>query len=299
VYALTPISRTSDASLALNQRPIAMFQNVTPDYFRMLGIRLLRGREFTAHDKAGSPLVVLLNEALARKLWPEYPNSIDPVGQHVLIGAQKDPVEIVGIVADIHQYLKAELTPAMYRPLDQSTAAGAFMVRTEGDPLRFTNAIRTQIQAIDRDQAVSDVRTLDDLKDADAGQNRVILALLGFFAGIALVLALTGIYGVISYSVLQRTGEVGIRRALGAQNLDILRLVLIECLGLAIAGIGGGVAGAFALMRFLKSLLSETNPLDPITLVSMALLFLFVSLAAGYLPARRAAHIDPLSALRG
>ncbi|MBV8729684.1 MAG: ABC transporter permease [Acidobacteriia bacterium] len=297
-YALTPIRRANEASVPLNQRLIAMFQNVTPDYFRVLGIRLLRGREFTARDAAEAPLTVVLNEALARRLWPEYPSGMDPIGQYVVIGAQNDPVEIVGIVADTHQYLQTELTPAMYRPLGQSTAAGAFMIRTEGDPLRYTNAIRAQIQTIDRDQAVSDVRTLDDLKDADAGQNRLILALLGFFAGIALVLALTGIYGVISYSVLQRTAEVGIRRALGAQNLDIVRWVLMECLGLAIAGIGGGVAGAVTLMRFLKSLLFETNPLDPATLAFVALLFFGVSLAAGYLPARRAARIDPLSALR-
>jgi putative ABC transport system permease protein len=295
-FALTPIRRATDA-VPLNQRLIAMFQNVTPDYFRMLGIRLLRGRDFTARDATGSPLTVILNEALVRKLWPEYPG-VDPIGQHVVVGAKNNPLEIVGIVADTHQYLETDLTPAMYRPLAQSTAAGSFLVRTEGDPLRYTNAIRAEIQAIDRDQAVSDVRTLDDLKDADAGQNRLILALLGFFAGIAVVLALTGIYGVISYSVLQRTAEVGIRRALGAQNLDIVRLVLTECLGLAIAGIAGGGAGAVTLTRFLKSLLFETNPLDPTTLVSVALVFLAVSLVAGYLPARRAARIDPLSALR-
>jgi putative ABC transport system permease protein len=297
-FALTPIRRASQDSLPLNQRLIAMFQNITPDYFRMLGIRLLRGRAFTARDDAAAPLTVVINEALARKLWPEYPSGVDPVGQHVVIGAKNDPVEIVGIVADTHQSLETELTPAMYRPLGQSTAAAALMVRTEGDPLSYLNAIRAQIQMIDRDQAVSDVRTLDDLKDADAGQNASILALLGCFAAIALVLALTGIYGIISYSVLQRTAELGIRRALGAHNLDIVRLVLIECLGLTIAGIGGGVAGAVALMRFLKSLLFETNPLDAWTLASVALMFLAVSLAAAYLPSRRATRIDPMSTLR-
>jgi putative ABC transport system permease protein len=297
-YALTPIRRTTDAAIPLNQRLIAMFQNVTPDYFRILGIRLLRGRGFSARDGAGSPLTVILNEALARKLWPEYPSGLDPIGQHVVIGAQADPVEVVGIVSDIHQFLETELTPALYRPLAQFTAAGSFLVRTEGDALRYTNSIRAQIQAIDRDQAASDVRTLEDLKDEDAGQNRLILALLGFFAGIAVVLTLTGIYGVIANSVLQRTSEIGIRRALGAQTLDIVRLVLLEGLGLAIAGIVTGVAGAAALMRFLKSLLFETDPLDPATLACVALLILAVSLAAAYLPARRAASIDPLSALR-
>jgi putative ABC transport system permease protein len=297
-YALTPIRPVDQGVVPLNQRLIAMFQNITPDYFRTLEIPLRRGREFTQRDDAHAPLAVILNEALARKLWPAYPNGPDPIGQWVWIGAKMDPVEVAGIVADTHQYLGVDLTPAMYRPLAQSTSAGAFLVRTEGDPLRFANAVRAQILAIDRDQAVTEVKSLEDLFAADAGHNRPILSLLSGFAGVALMLALTGLYGVIAYSVAQRTQELGIRRALGAQHADILSLVLRQGFGLTIAGIALGVGGGLALTRFLKSLLFEVSPADPGTFVGVAILFLAVALAAAYVPARRATRIDPMQALR-
>jgi putative ABC transport system permease protein len=296
-FALTPIRPLDQSVVPLNQRVIAMFQNVTPDYFRTLQIPLRRGREFTARDDSNGPLTVILNEALARKLWPAYPNGPDPIGQRVWIGAATDPVEVTGIVADTHQFLETELTPAMYRPLAQMTNAGAFMVRTEGDPLRLAGAVRAQINAIDRDQAVSEVQSLEDLMGADAGHNRPILSLLAGFAGVAVLLALTGLYGVIAYTVAQRTREVGIRCALGAQHADILRLVLGQGLRLAIAGIVLGVGGGLALTRFLKSLLFEVSPVDPGTFAGVAILFLAAALLAAYVPARRATRIDPMRAL--
>lgn len=296
-FALTPIRPLDLGAVPLNQRVIAMFQNVTPDYFRTLQIPLRRGREFTARDDSNGPLTVILNEALARKLWPAYPNGPDPIGQRVWIGASTDPVEVTGIVADTHQYLETELTPAMYRPLAQMTNAGAFMVRTGGDPLRLAGAVRTQISAIDRDQAVSEVQSLEDLMGADAGHNRPILSLLAGFAGVAVLLALTGLYGVIAYTVAQRTREVGIRRALGAQHADILRLVLGQGLSLTMAGIALGVGGGLALTRFLKSLLFQVSPVDLATFAGVAILFLAAAVLAAYIPARRATRIDPMRAL--
>jgi predicted permease len=297
-YALTPIQPVAQGAVPLNQRLLAMVQNVTPDYFRTLEIPLKRGRLFTARDDAAGPLTVVLNQALARKLWTAYPNGIDPIGQRVWIGDRNTPVEVVGIVADAHQWLIAESTAAMYRPLAQMTNAQAFLVRTDGDPLRYANAVRAQVQSIDRDQAVSSLQSMEAMVDAEVGQNRVILTLLLTFAVAAMALALTGIYGVIAYSVTQRTQEVGIRRALGAQYVDILRLVLGQGLGLTLAGIALGIGGAVALTRFLASLLFQTSPTSPATLSVVAILFLAVALAAAFIPARRAARIDPMSALR-
>lgn len=175
-----------------------------------------------------------------------------------------DPVEVLGIVADTHQFLETDLTPAMYRPLAQMTNACAFLVRTKGDPIGFTKVVRAEVGAIDANQAVSDVQSLEDLMAADSGHNRPILSLFAGFAGVALMLALTGLYGVIAYTVAQRTQEVGIRRALGAQHADILRLVLGEGLSSTIAGIALGVGSGLALTRFLKSLLSRSaQPIRP------------------------------------
>jgi predicted lysophospholipase L1 biosynthesis ABC-type transport system permease subunit len=250
------------------------------------------------HDDAAAPLTAILNEALARELWLGYPDGPDPVGRSIWIGTSTAPVEIVGIVGDVRQKLGGEPTPAMYRPLAQLTSAGVFLVRTNADPLGFANAVRAQVQAIDRDQAVSSVQSLEDLEDAEFGQMRLIVPLLSAFACIAALLALTGIYGVIAYSVAQRTQEIGIRRALGARYADILRLVLRQGLILAIAGIVLGAAGGLALTRFLKSLLFGVSSTDPATFAGVAFLFLAVAVAASYIPARRATRIDPMQAIR-
>jgi len=174
-----------------------------------------------------------------------------------------------------------------------------FAVRTEGDPLRFVNSVRHQVLAIDRDQAVSAVKTMEDLVEAEVGQRRLIFTLLGLFAAVALLLASVGIYGVIAHTVVERTKEVGIRRALGAQQGDILRIVLGQGLGLALGGVAIGLGGALALTRVLESLLYHVSDTDPATFAGISLLLVLVALVASYIPARRATRIDPMEALRG
>src|SRR5581483_11802792 len=171
-------------------------------------------------------------------------------------------------------------------------------VRTEASPLGFTRALREQVRALDRDQSISVVRTMDDLVDEQVGQRRVLVILLGSFAMVALLLVLMGIYGIIAYSVAQRTQEMGIRRALGAKQSDILRLIVGQSLRLALAGVVVGIGGALGLTRLMQSLLFHVSATDPATFAAVGLLFLSVALAASYFPARRAIRIDPIAALR-
>jgi ABC-type antimicrobial peptide transport system permease subunit len=171
-------------------------------------------------------------------------------------------------------------------------------VKTDGNPARYISAVRGQVLAIDRDQGISSVKTMDELKDDELGQPRLILGLIEGFAGAALLLAAVGVYGVIAYSVAQRTRELGIRQAIGAQRGDILRHVLKQAVVLAIAGVAAGLSGAYGLTRVMKSLLFGVSPTDPTTFAAVGLLFIVVALAASYLPARRATKIDPMAALR-
>jgi len=281
----------------------AVVQSATPDYFRTLGIPLKRGRDFTPRDNTvDSRPVMMVNETLARRLWPAYPSGVNPIGLHIKEGYDKALgwMEVVGIVADIHEGGLANDTVAeFYLPCALHPPLTAFLIaRTEGDPLSFANAIRQRVLAVDRDQPVSDVKTMESVFEATLGQRRLTMLLLGLFAGVALLLATVGIYGVVAYSVAQRTQEVGIRRALGAQQGDILRLILGHGLGMVLAGIAIGLGGAFALTRVMKKLLFHVNATDPATFVGIALLFVVVALAGSYIPARRAARIDPMAALR-
>ena len=209
-------------------------------------------------------------------------------------------MEIVGVVADIHESgLASDALPEFYLPCVVHAPQTAYLaVRADGNPLRFVNAVRNQVLAMDGDQSVSDVKTMDEVLDATLGQRRLTMLLLGSFAGVALLLAVVGIYGVIAYSVAQRTQEMGIRRALGAQQGDILRLVLRQALGLSLAGVAIGIGGALALTRVMRSLLFHTSASDPATFAGIALLFVVVALAASFIPARRASRIDPMAALR-
>ena len=300
-YAGTPVQDAANPPLPLNQRLIATMWSTTPGYFRTLEIPLRRGRDFTERDTADSQRVAIIDEALARRFWPAYPAGVDPIGQRLLIGGvNKKPAEIVGIVAHVHEQLENSSWPeSVYVSFAQNAQPYAMLaIRTPGDPLRFTKAVREQVLALDRDQPIALVRTMDDLVEEQVGERRLLVIMLGTFAGVALLLALVGIYGSIAYSVAQRTQEMGIRRALGAQQGDILRLVVGQGLRVAIAGVIVGMAGAWGLTRLMKALLFHVSPTDPVTFMAVAVLFLLVALGASYIPARRATRIDPMAALR-
>ena len=300
-YAGTPVQDAAKTPLPLNQRPIAKLLIVAPGYFHTLGIALRRGREFAEHDREDTQRVTIIDEATAHRFWSSYPAGEDPVGRRLLIGGlTAKPAEIVGIVADVHQGLESSAWPeSVYEPFAQNPQKSAMLaVRTAGQPRSFTRAIAAQVQALDRDQTVADVRTMDELVEQQIGQRRLLTILLGSFASVALLLAVLGIYGVIAYSVAQRTQEVGIRRALGAQQADILRLVIRQGLVLTVAGIAIGLVGAYALTRLMNTLLFHVSPTDPATFAGIAIVFLIVALAASYIPARRATRIDPMAALR-
>jgi putative ABC transport system permease protein len=300
-YAGTPVQDAAKPLLKLNERLIATYMPVSPGYFRALEIPLRRGREFVEQDSADAQRVAIIDETLAHRFWPAYPAGLDPVGQRIWVGGlNPKPAEIVGIAADVHQSLETSSWPeTVYVSFAQNPLPSAMLaVRTEGDPLRFASIVRAQARTLDKDQAISSVRTMDDLVEEQVGQRRLLVMLLGSFAGVALLLAVLGIYGVIAYSVAQRTQEMGIRRALGAQRSDILRMVVAQGFRLALAGVMIGVAGAYGLTRLMESLLFHVSATDPATFIGVALLFLFVALAASYIPARRATRIDPMAALR-
>jgi predicted permease len=300
-YPGTPVQDASQPPLKLNERPIEVIMNVTPGYFRTLEIPLKRGRDFNSHDTADSQRVTIIDEGLARQFWPSYPNGPDPLGKRLFIGGiNPRPAEIVGVVANVRQRLEGnQWLGTVYLAFAQQAPQSAMVaIRTEGDPLRFANALREQVRALDRDQPIGNVRTMDDLVEASVGERRLLMILLESFAGMALLLALIGLYGVIAYSVSQRTQEVGIRRALGASQGEILWLVMGQALMLMLVGIAFGLGGAFAVTRVASAVLFHVSATDPATFAAVALLLLLVALVASYIPARRAARIDPMAALR-
>ncbi len=300
-YAGTPVQDAGKPPLKFNERLIATILIVTPEYFRTLAIPLRRGRDFTERDREGTQRVAIIDENLARRFWPAYPRGQNPIGQRLLVGGTNpQPAEIVGIVGNVNQNLENSAWPeSVYVPFAQSPLPSAMLaIRTQRDPMRLTSAVREQVRTLDRDQPVSSVRTMGDLVEAELGQRRLLVTMLGSFSAAALLLALIGIYGIISYSVAQRTHEVGIRRALGAREVDILWLIVGRGFGLVLTGVAVGIGGAFALTRVMTALLFHISATDPVTFASIALLFILVALAACYVPARRATRIDPMAALR-
>jgi putative ABC transport system permease protein len=276
-------------------RPGASYSVACPNYFKTMGVALLAGREFNHQDTVGSPGVIVINQTMAQKFWPKE----NPVGKRIRQDSG-DWMTVVGVVGDVrHWGLDSESRPQFFRPYTQ--AAWPFMnivVRTTGAPSSYAAAIKKALSEIEPDRPVSDSETLEDVVRDSVGQQRFSMLLLSTFALLALALAAVGILGVVSYSVAQRTHEIGIRVALGARAEDVLKLMLSGSMTWVGVGIGAGVAGSLGLTRLLGTLLYDVKPSNPAVLGTVALLLMCVGLLASYIPARRAARIDPMVALR-
>jgi len=275
----------------------AAYLVATPEYFRTLQIPVVSGRAFTAQDTERTPKVLIVNETMARHLWP----GESPIGRRITIWRDEEfPREIVGVVGDTKPSLDADPGQQMYVPYAQDSGwtGMSLVIRTNGDPTNIAAAMRNEMRSLDKGIPVFNVRTMNDVLDTSVAPRRTPMLLLSAFAAIALLLAMIGIYGVTAYYVTQRTQEIGIRMALGAQMSDVLKLVLRSGMVLALIGIGAGLVGAFALTRLITTLLFGVNPTDVFTFVSVSLCLLVTALIACYLPARRATKVDPLIALR-
>ena len=293
---ITPMLPEGQPNVPLGERPFIDIEAISPGWFRTMRVPLHSGRDFNSADNADSPKVLVVNETFARQFWPGQ----NPVGKRVTVGRWPQPGDVIGVAQDVKNGgLGRRPQPQVYVPFRQLPWSNMYLlVRTAVPPLDLTSAVRAQIFAIDSDQPVTSVLTAQDLMDSSRTQPRFIMLLLGLFSITALSLAVIGIYGVLAYSVAQRRQELGIRIALGAQNNDILRLVLSQ--GLTLAGIGVviGILAALLLTRVMSTLLYEVKTRDLLSFAVAPMLFLAVALLTSYIPARRATRVDPMSALR-
>jgi putative ABC transport system permease protein len=278
------------------QAPVVQDSRISPDFFRALRMQLRAGRAFTEQDDDKAPHVVIINETMARR---HFPNE-NPIGQHLRF--ENALHEIVGVVGDIKRFgLESEALPEIYCPLAQFEfdLRGVFLaVRTAGDPLDWVPAVRQQIYALESKEPISRVMTMEQLLAPSLAPRRFQMLLFGVFAAMALLLAAVGVYGVFAYSVSRRTREIGIRMALGAHPRDLLLLIVRQGMTLALVGVSIGLAAALAVTRALKGLLFELSVTDPPTFALIAALLMGVALLACYPPARRATKVDPMTALR-
>ena len=283
--------------VSVSQMPMAEIRLASPGFFRSLGIPVLRGRDFDERDGNQEPRIII-NDVLARR---EFPGQ-NPVGQRILYDGQS--LEIVGVVGDVHQAgLDQAPLAEIYKPYTDTLYADllsdmVLVVKTAGDPAAMAGDVQRAVRAVDPGVPLYAVSTMDQVISDSLASRRLILWLLGLFAGIALVLSAAGLYGVISYLVAQRTREIGMRMALGAQAWDVLRLIMGQGAGLTAAGIVLGLLGALAATRVLENLLYGVSARDPFTFASIATLLALVALAATWLPARRASRVDPIVAIR-
>jgi predicted permease len=306
--SVLPLSSNFDGrGLLVKDQPRARGEEIsvdmyvsTPGYLQAMEISTLTGRAFNEHDTSDSAKVALVNKTMAGELWPNQ----NPLGKLIALPSdvkgETDWRSVVGVVSDVSQYGLDQKPPMqIYLPHSQfATSFNSIVVKTEADPVAMTSAIRREIRAIDKDQAVFEVTTLEQLFSESIMLRRFFMILLFVFAGLALMLASVGIYGVMSYVAAQRTHEIGIRMALGAQTSDVLKLIIGSGMLLALIGVGAGLVGAFALTRLLQSVLFGVTATDAVTFVTVSAGLIAVALVACYLPARRATKVDPLTALR-
>ena len=304
VNGLPMVGGGADGQFLMDNNPALKgygeFRVASPGYFKAMGIRLLRGRLFDQSDGPQTPQVALISEALQRQYWPNE----DPLGKGIQYGNMDGDthlLQVVGVVSDVREFgLEAKAQPTVYvHYLQRPRQAWGFAIvaRTQGDVKALIPAMRSAVQALSRDVATN-FRTLDQIFSSSLNKRRFSLVIFGSFAAVALLLATLGIYGVTAYAVAQRTQELGIRLALGAQVSDVLRLVIAQGMKAVLLGIVMGLGGAFALTRLIAHLLFEVSATDPLTFAVVASLLIFVALLACYFPARRATRVDPMEALR-
>jgi putative ABC transport system permease protein len=279
------------------EQPTAKVRYISPDYFQTMAIPLRQGRFFNEQDREKGAQVVIISETMARQFWP----GESPLGKQLTpsFHLQQGPREVVGVVGDVKAGMDADLTAVMYMSYKQAPRPYMTIVaRTAGDPQNFIPAISKAVYGVDPEQALWNVRTMEQVRTASVSERRFNMTLLMIFAGLALLLAAVGVYGVMNYSVTLRRRELGIRLALGARPGDVLRLVLGQGLSLTLIGVGVGLAAAYALTRLMESLLYGISATDFLTFFSVSAVLLVVGLLATYLPARRATKVDPMIALR-
>jgi len=307
--------------LSVGEAPMINHCVVSPGYFRTMGIPILKGRDFDERDlappkpqiavrgevqPAASPRVTIIDEKLAREYWP----TGDPIGKRIRFGPPEDNEPwhtIVGVVGDVkHDRLDGATQSdgrsqrqSVYLPQAQMPVGGSGLaIRTSGRPESLIGAVRNQVRELDPDLPVTRIMTMTEVVSRSVWQPRLYTWLFGVFAAVALVLATVGIYGVMSYSVSQRTREIGLRMALGARRQDVLKLMIGQGVLLAMIGVGAGLVAALALTRLMSSLLFTVTPTDPITFMGVSVLLAGVALGACFVPARRATKVDPMVALR-
>jgi putative ABC transport system permease protein len=281
---------------AKGSEPEVMFNTAMPNYFETMGIPLLRGRTFGTQDQLDSPTALIINQTMANRFWPNQ----DPLGKQIKFVEDNSVGTVVGVVGDAKQFwIEEDQRPQLYVAFSQNTGIFATMVmRTSVEPMSLAEQVRQAVWKVDPDQPMWKIRTVESLIDRSVADRKFLMALMGIFAGLALVLTIVGLYGVITYLVNQRTQEIGIRMALGAQVGHILTMVLKQGMLLVLSGVALGLAASWLLTRLITKLLFQVSATDPIAFIGISLLLVVVALLACYLPARRAARVDPLQALR-
>jgi predicted permease len=277
-------------------RPVMHSFQVSPSYFETMGVRIVRGRPFAESDRTGAEPVAIVSETAARMFW----RGQDPIGGRVRLTPGAPWMTVVGVAGDVlNRRLSEAPQPILYRSLEQSSDLSlALLLRFAGDRPNLGEDVAREVRAVDPDLPVYAVRTMPELIGAAVAQRQFLMRLLVAFGGLATALAVLGIYGVMAYSVSQRTREIGIRMAIGARQIDVSRMVMRRGMALTSAGVIAGIAGSLGLSRLVRSQLFGVQPSDPTTIASVLVLMLVVAAAAAYLPARRAARVDPVVALR-